>query len=105
MTTKFADSKGRIALGKHFANKTVIVETIDDTEVRITVAAVMPQREAWLHKNKEAMASVQRGLTQAKAGKFARTPPKIEADSSLVREIEECSNPTGPKKRKKRTKH
>ncbi|HEV3137962.1 MAG TPA: hypothetical protein VGZ26_08655 [Pirellulales bacterium] len=75
MTTKEVDAKGRIAIGKKFAGKTVIVEEIDDTEIRIIAAKVIPQREFWLHKNKKAMASVQRGLAQAKAGKISKVNP------------------------------
>jgi hypothetical protein len=74
MTTKTADSKGRISLGSRFANQTVIVEDVDPTEVRITLAQVIPQREVWLHKNPKAKASVMRGLKQAKAGKTAKSP-------------------------------
>jgi hypothetical protein len=75
MTTKVADSKGRVSLGSRFANQTVIVEEVDSTEVRVTLAQVVPQREIWLHKNATAKASVLRGLAQAKAGKRAKSPP------------------------------
>jgi hypothetical protein len=77
MTTKTADEKGRIALGPRFANKTVIIEEIDETEVRVIVAAVVPQRELWLHRNPEAKAAVEGGLAQAKQRKFSRKPPKV----------------------------
>jgi len=49
MTTKTADSKGRISLGSRFANQTVIIEEVDPTEIRVTLAQVIPQREIWLH--------------------------------------------------------
>ena len=62
MTTKTADSKGRISLGSRFANQTVIIEEVDPTEIRVTLAPVIPQREIWLHKNATAKASVSRGL-------------------------------------------
>ena len=65
MTTKTADSKGRVSLGRRFAGQTVIIEEIDPTEVRVTMAQVVPQRELWLHKNPKAKASVLRGLAQA----------------------------------------
>jgi hypothetical protein len=81
MTTKLADSKGRIALGSKFANKTVIVEEIDELEVRIIAAAVLPERELWLHKNEQAMAMVQQGLAQARSRRFSK-PPKRTADKS-----------------------
>ena len=75
MTTRTADSKGRVALGQRFANKTVIVEEINETEVRVIVAVVIPERELWLHRNEQAMAAVQRGLAQAKAGQLTKIDP------------------------------
>lgn len=78
MITKTADNKGRIALGAEFANKTFIIEKIDGTEMRIIEAAVIPQRELWLHKNQAAMESVQRGLEQAKQKRFAKQSPRLD---------------------------
>ena len=89
MTTKTADGKGRISLGSRFANRTVIIEDVDATEVRITLAQVIPQRELWLHKNPKARASVLRGLEQAEAGKMAKSPPDLEADSRLAERLGE----------------
>jgi len=89
MTTKTADSKGRISLGSRFANQTVIVEDVDLTEVRITLAEIVPQREVWLHKNPKAKASVLRGLEQAKARKTAKSPPNLKADARLAEQIDE----------------
>ena len=80
MATKTTDNKGRIALGARFANKTFIIEEVDDTELRIIVASIIPQRELWLHNNKAVMRSVQKGLQQAKAKRFVKHPPKIDAD-------------------------
>lgn len=74
MTTKTADSKGRITLGDRFANRTVIVEEVDETEVRITLARVIPERESWLYENPQALASVRRGLDQASKGKTTKGP-------------------------------
>lgn len=51
---KTADSKGRISLGQRFANKPVIIEDISDTEVKISMARVIPEREMWLYENPEA---------------------------------------------------
>lgn len=39
MSIKTTDSKGRIAIGPQFANKAVIVEEVDETEIRIIAAA------------------------------------------------------------------
>jgi hypothetical protein len=79
MVTKVADSKGRVTLGQKFANRTVLVEEIDDTEVRIALARVIPEREAWLSDNPKARAAVVRGLAQAKARRFAPAPDMAKA--------------------------
>lgn len=84
MTIKTADSKGRISLGAQFANKTFIVEETDD-ELRIIPAAVIPERELWLHKNEVAMASVQLGLQQAAAGQLTKIDP--DEDDDLLEEL------------------
>jgi hypothetical protein len=39
------DSKGRICLPKAFANATVIIDQVSDTEVRIRKAVVIPEDE------------------------------------------------------------
>ena len=89
MTTKTADSKGRIALGSRFANRTVIVEELDNTEIRITLAQVIPEREAWLYKNPQALDAVRRGLSQAKAGEFSKSPPDLRQDARLAERIDD----------------
>jgi hypothetical protein len=75
-------------LGSKFANKTVIVEEIDELEVRIIAAAVIPERELWLHKNESAMAMVQKGLAQSRKRRFSRTPPNLKADDRLIGELD-----------------
>jgi len=74
MLTRTTDNKGRITLGPAYANKHVIVEEIDETEVRIVLARVIPEREAWLHENKQAMSQVKAGLDDARAGKLVEGP-------------------------------
>ena len=89
MTTKTADGKGRVSLGSRFANQTVIVEEVDDTEVRITLAEVIPQREVWLHKNPKAKASVLRGLEQARSRETTKSPPDLKADLGLAEQLDD----------------
>ena len=89
MTTKTADSKGRITLGPRFANRTVIVEELDPTELRITLAQVIPQREVWLHKNSRAKAAVLRGLAEAKSGKAAKSSPDLDSDALLAEQLDD----------------
>jgi hypothetical protein len=43
METRSTDAKGRICLAKGFANSTVIIDQLSDTELRIRKAVVMPQ--------------------------------------------------------------
>lgn len=88
MTTKLADSKGRVTLGERFANRTVLIDNVDDTEVRITLARVIPEREAWLYANPKARATVGKGLAQAKARRFAK-PPDISADVELADKLDD----------------
>lgn len=86
MQTRTADSKGRITLGDRFANRMVIVEEVDDTEVRVTLARVIPEREAWLHENATAQQAIARGLDQAKLRRFVKAPD-LARDAKLAEQI------------------
>ncbi len=88
MTTKTADEKGRIALGKSYANQTVLIEEISPMELRIIRARVVPANEAWLWENPQALGSVARGIAQAQAGQIAE-PPDLDASAAFVEEREE----------------
>ena len=87
--TKTIDSRGRVALGQRFANKTVIIREVDATEMILTIARVIPEREAWLHENELAKGRVMTGLRQAEAGQFSGSPPDLEADAGLADALEE----------------
>jgi len=93
MQTKTTDNKGRITLGERFANRTVIVEEVDETEVRVTLARIIPEREAWLYQNQAAREAVQRGIDQAKERRFAAPAdaPDLAADAELADAIEDES--------------
>lgn len=82
MLTKTTDSKGRVTLGERFANQQVIVEQVDDTEVRVTLAKVLPAREAWLYRSPRSRAAVSAGLCAAASREFAE-PPDLKADARL----------------------
>lgn len=88
METKTVDSRGRITLGKEFANRTFLFEKIGETEMKLELAAVIPEKELWLYKNPEAIALLEIGLEQAKAGKFSTSPPDLDADQALVDQLE-----------------
>jgi hypothetical protein len=89
METKTADSRGRINLGKEFANKTFLLTKSGETEMKLELAAVIPERELWLYRNPEAKALLEIGLWQAKTGKFTTSPPDLESDQALVDQLED----------------
>ena len=86
---KSADSKGRVALGGHFANRAVIIEHCSNDEVVVRIARVIPEREAWLYENPKALASVRRGLAQARNAGVAKNPPNLKAAAKLAARLED----------------
>ncbi|MFO0967146.1 MAG: DUF1778 domain-containing protein [Gemmataceae bacterium] len=44
--TRTTDAKGRLTLPKGFANATLLLERVSDTEIRIRKAKVVPEDEA-----------------------------------------------------------
>lgn len=61
-----ADSKGRIPLGMRHAGERYLIIEDKDGRVILEKAVLIPEREIWLHKNRDAKKSVLKGLTQAK---------------------------------------
>lgn len=93
MFAKETDDKGRVTLGKKFANRMVIVKEVDDTEVVVTIARVIPEREAWLYDNATVKAAVFAGIEAARCGQFADAPsdiPAIEEDESADTAEPDC---------------
>jgi len=88
-TTKTTDSKGRLALGARYANATFIVQEVDENEIRIIAAKVIPQSEAWLFENTKHLEAVERGLDQARAGMLSTNPPNLKEDGELLAELED----------------
>ena len=86
---KNTDSKGRVALGGHFANRAVIVEHRGDDEVIVRLARVIPEREAWLYENPKALASVRRGLDQARKSNIAKNPPDMKKAAKFAEKLED----------------
>ncbi len=86
---KSTDSKGRVTLGGHFANRAVIVEHRSDHEVIVRLARVIPEREAWLYENPKALASVRRGLDQARKGNVKKSAPDLKVAAKLAGRLED----------------
>lgn len=90
METRSTDSKGRICLPKAFANATVIIDQVSDTEVRIRKAVVIPEDEVRFY---EETASP---LTDRDRDRFLDlldNPPA--ANAALKRAIEKHAKPRG----------
>ena len=87
MITKTIDSRGRLILGKEYAGRMVIVDDTDPERLVITPAVAIPEREAWLYRNPQALASVRKGLEQAKGREFAYGPDLAEG-TALDAELE-----------------
>lgn len=86
---KNSDSKGRVTLGSHFANRAVIVEHRSNDEVIVRLARVIPEREVWLYENPKALASVRRGLDQARKDSVTKNPPDMKAAAKLAAQLED----------------
>jgi len=86
---KNTDSKGRVSLGNHFANRAVIVEHRSEDEVIVRLARVIPESETWLYKNPKALAAVRIGLAQAREGKATKNPPDLKAAAKLAKQLED----------------
>ena len=80
MTTKTVDPRGRLSLGKAFANRLVIIKELEGGAIQVIPAEAVPASEAWLHQNREAFQAVAQGLQEARAGQFAE-PPDRDADA------------------------
>jgi hypothetical protein len=86
--TKTADSKGRVVLGRRFANRHLIIEQISETEIVVKMARVIPESEAWMYDNPVALKSVRTGLAQARAGETVQGPD-VAADEAFAAELED----------------
>ncbi len=65
------DSKGRITLSKLTDGiSSFNVSKDEDGRILLEPMVEIPAREKWLFENPKALASVQRGLADAKAGRF-----------------------------------
>ena len=61
-----ADSKGRILLGAKHAGERYFITQDSKGRFILERAVLVPEREAWLHRNQKAKASVLKGLMEAK---------------------------------------
>jgi hypothetical protein len=82
-----ADAKGRVNLGSDYAGQRFFITHRKDLDsVILEKAALIPERELWLHKNKDAQQSVFEGIQDAKKGKIKKNA--INLDSYTIDEME-----------------
>lgn len=86
MIAKRVDIKGRITLDKSYAGLTMLIDRRDDGTIVLRPAVTVPANEAWLWKNKKALAMVQAGIKEAKTGRRVK-PPDLAAAASLADKI------------------
>ena len=63
-----SDSRGRVQIGKNAIDKDFRVEYGDDGTIMLTPVVFIPENEAWLYENEEAIRLVRIGLREAAAG-------------------------------------
>lgn len=68
MKTYSTDAFGRLCLGKKFANIMFNLK-VNRGNIILVPVQIVPKKEAWLHKNPEALATVKKGLKQARQGR------------------------------------
>jgi len=87
VVTKNADKKGRVTLGPGVANRLVSITKLSESEFVVKLVRPVPEDEAWLYENPKALASVRKGLRQAREGRLSRGP-NLAADKKLADELE-----------------
>ena len=75
-----ADSKGRVPLGVRHAGERYIITQESEGRFILEKAVLVPEREAWLHRNKKAKESVLKGLKQAKEKRLKRNAIDLNTD-------------------------
>jgi hypothetical protein len=70
------DPQGRLNLGKKYASSTFIVEVVDDEDLLLKKAAVIPERELWLLKDPKALESIHKGMEDAKNKRLTKLDSK-----------------------------
>ncbi|PWU21037.1 MAG: hypothetical protein C5B49_03190 [Bdellovibrio sp.] len=85
---KYADDKGRLALGSEYANKEFLIIKEPNGDVILRPAVTIAANEAWLLKNAKALNLVTRGLDEAREGKFVKSPLRKD-DSKWLDEVED----------------
>lgn len=65
-----SDSRGRIPLGPGATDKDFRIEYGRDGTISLIPVVFIPENEAWLYENEQAIAHVRAGLADAKEGRL-----------------------------------
>lgn len=87
LVVRRVDDRGRVAIGREFANQQMIQVEIDGG-LKLIPAKTVPANEAWLYENPRALAAVNEGLAQAAAGEL-NAGPDLAAGSAFADLIED----------------
>jgi len=85
---KYSDEKGRLLLGKEFANTPFLIEKQANGEIVLKPSVTIPVNEGWLLKNANALDLVALGISNARAKKFVPSPMN-ENDESWLSQIDD----------------
>jgi hypothetical protein len=99
-TTRTTDDKARLTLPGSFANCTVLIEQVSDTEIRIRKARVIPEDE--LPFVEESMTPLSDRDRDQFLALLDNPPPPNEALKRLMGQGSRSSRPTASRKRGKR---
>lgn len=69
---KKVDKRGRVTLPPSFADSFVIIESVNDAEIRIIKVRAIPEKEFALLNNPDVLKQVLTGIEQAKQGLFVK---------------------------------
>ena len=74
------DGQNRVTLGKLLKDMATRLfdARVEGGKIILEPMHAIPESEAWLYKNKEALASVYKGLDDAKKGKIKKFSPSKE---------------------------
>ena len=83
------DDRGRVVLGEDLGRRRFQLLRNGDGDLLLRPVVTIPQREAWLYDNTEALGSVRRGLIEAREGQLSKNGPDLKASAKLASGLED----------------
>lgn len=79
-----SDNQGRVCLGRKNAGREYVIYRASKHEMHVIWLDTIPKRDQWVYRNPKVLASLMKGLEQARARKFSKNPPDLDADLDLA---------------------